>query len=122
MSSFGVSGDIQISDDGRELLLVTQEDAIVQSLINGAQVFKGSWRYDLSKGIPYFNDVLVLGPEEAVIREVFRKYVQETPGIDSVIFVKLRFEKFTGLLFVDFRARAESGQEISSTFEYALVS
>lgn len=120
-SFFQVSGDFALSDDGRELLLVSREDAILQSLTNGAQVFKGYWRYDLNKGIPYFDDVIVLGPQVSVIQDVYYRYILDTPGIESVQYVHVRFDSASGELFVDFRARADSGAEISSTFEYALA-
>lgn len=121
MAGFDILGDLQISEDGRELTLAVETDAIVQSLKNGAQVFKGFWRYDLNKGLPYFTDIFVLGPEAQAIRSAFVTYITGTQGIESVQSLEFRFERNINTLFVDFRARAVTGQEISDTFEYALA-
>jgi len=121
MAFFQVAGDLSLTDNGREIQLIDGRDALLTSLKNGAQIFRSFWRYDRLKGLPYFDDILIKGPEEAVVQAAFRDYILDTPGITTITDLVLTFDRPAGILTVRWKAIAEGLGEVSDTFEYALA-
>jgi len=89
---FPIRGDLELTDDGRDLVLVAGRNKVAQSIVVGAQIFKGSWRYDRGAGIPYFQDIMLGGPQQDVVRRRFVDFLAGTDGVTSVDSLTLRFE------------------------------
>lgn len=114
---FPIKGDLELNADGSDFVLVTGGQQVVQAITNRAQIFKGSWTYDRSLGVPYFQDVLASGASIELVRRRFYELVAETPGISSVVSVTLRFDHANETIYVDFSAVAE-GQIISGSLDF----
>jgi len=71
------------------LQLTSAGDAILQSVHSRLAMFRGEWFLDESEGIPYFEDVLVKTPNLLAIREIFRRTLDETPGVLEVVSLDL---------------------------------
>lgn len=65
---------------------------------------KGEWAWDLDAGLPYYRDILVKGPNEALIQEIYKKAILEVPCIVAVNYVTLELDSATRILYVTFEA------------------
>ncbi len=118
---FPIVGDLQLKADGTDIQLGGGPDAVRQSIQTRALIFKGSWRYDRTKGVPYFQEILVSGAQVELVRRRFYELIAGTPGVVSVSFVRLRFDTESATIFVDFDCVAESGT-VSGTLDFQVVS
>lgn len=112
---FDVQGDLSLTPDGRDFAVGEGARQTVQAIEARAQIFKGSWRYDLGEGVPYREDILIGSPDEAVARRHFYDLIAGTPGIASVKSVTLRLDSATQRVLVDFVAVDGAGRPVSGT-------
>jgi hypothetical protein len=113
---FPVLGDLELTADGRDLVLISGKEKVAQSIRTGAQIFRGSWRYDRSIGIPYFQEILVAGPDLERVRRRFHEFLTSTDGVSSIEQLDVRIDGET--LYVDFRVACESGESTSGTLDF----
>ncbi len=113
---FPIRGDLALTTDGRDLLMVAGPPKVLQSIRTRAQIFKGTWRYDRQLGVPYFQDILVAGPSAQLVRRRFYELLIETDGVLSVNSLNIRLEPPT--IFVDFVVVADNGEVIKSTLDF----
>lgn len=116
---FPVAGDLELTDDGRDLVLFHGAAKVAQSIRTGAQIFRGSWRYDRQRGVPYFEDILVAGANLERVRRRFHELLTETPGVATVTRVDLRIDRSDGTLYVDFAVVAETGEAFADSLVFA---
>ncbi len=115
---FPVRGDLELRDDGRDIVLVAGRDKVAQSITVGAQIFKGSWRYDRQVGIPYFQDIMLAGPQADVVRRRFVDFLSTTDGVTSVDRLTLRFENASGIMNVDFSVTCDDSSTLTSSLNF----
>ncbi len=118
---FDIVGDLQLTEDGRDLEFVSGGAKIVQSIRTRAQIFKGSWRYDRNVGVPYFEDILVHGASAELVRRRFYELIIGTDGVTAVTKLTLRFDSPNATVYVDF-ACVGNGELVNSVLEFAQVS
>lgn len=114
---FPIVGDLELTADGRDLVFVSGADKVRQNIKSRAGILKGSWRYDRSKGVPYFDDILVAGASVALVRRRFYELILGTDGVTAVTSCNVRFDSKTETVFVDFEAVAD-GELIVDTLAY----
>lgn len=119
--SFPIVGDLELTEDGRDIVLFHGVNKVMQSIRVGAQIFKGSWRYDRSKGVPYFEDILVAGPQLERVRRRFYELLTGTPGVATVTRVDLRFDSKSGTINVDFAAVIETGESFADSLAFSVA-
>lgn len=116
MPGFPIKGDLALSDDGRELLLLTGPERVAQTLTVAAQVFKGSWRYDRNLGVPYFQDILVAGPELELVKQRFREMALRVAGVAAVASVTLAQDG--AIISVDLVVRTDDDRTAVASLEF----
>jgi hypothetical protein len=116
-----VVGDLQLNATNTDIQLGSGPEAVRQSIQTRALIFKGSWRYDRTKGVPYFQEILVSGAQVELVRRRFYEMIAGTPGVVSVAFVRLRFDTESATMYVDFDCVAESGT-VTGTLDFQVVS
>lgn len=104
--------DLRLTDG--QVSLVDGADAVVQHIKIRLQFFAGEWFLDLREGLPYFQEILVKGPNLGRIRALFRATILETPGVLLVDRLDLDLDSSTRNLDVTFRATLEDGTAIDS--------
>jgi hypothetical protein len=116
---FPVLGDLELTDDGRDFVLVGAAEKVRQNIKVRAATYKGSWRYDLNVGMPYFDEILVAGASVELVRRRFYEMLIQTPGVISVRKLTLRVDKTTtdATLYVDF-AVVTDGAVITDTLDF----
>jgi hypothetical protein len=108
---FPIQGDLELTADGRDLVLVDGPEKVRQNIRVRASIFKGSWRYDRTKGMPYFDEILVAGASVELIRRRFYDMLIQTPGVLSVRKLTIRIDPSAqgATLYVDFAVTVDAG-------------
>lgn len=74
-----LTGDIQLQENS--IFFVEEVAAVVQEVSIKFQMFYGEFFLDTTLGMPWFQDILVKAPSFAVIQEVCKNCILQTPGI-----------------------------------------
>lgn len=93
-------GDLDIS---RSTLLQGAEYAC-QKIKQKLRFLKGEWCWDKSKGIAYYRDILVKGPNLALVKSIYVKEILTVPGIIRVDSLELSVDPASRLLSGTFSA------------------
>lgn len=99
---------------GGELTTVTSLDAIAQHVKIRLLFFKGEWELNLDEGVPYWTDILVVGPDLRAVDSILRQVVLRTPGITSITSFSTDFDRSARVLSVTFEAITTDGLVLSS--------
>lgn len=116
-----VLGDLQLSDDGRELLLTRGAALALQQIRAGAQIWTGTISWDPDAGLPMLGTILVKGPDFRVITQIFRQFLLATAGVVSVDELTVQLDRATRHLSVRFRVTCEDGESASDEVSFAIV-
>lgn len=100
--------------DGQFTLTDPGVVAIVQHIKTRLQFFQGEWFLDLREGLPWFQEILVKGPNIPRVRALLRAAILETPGVSLVDQLDLALDTSTRTLTVTWRATLDDGTAISS--------
>lgn len=121
MPCFPIPGDLALSADGRTLLFTTTEpQRVAQSIRTRAQIFKGSWRYDLNVGVPYFQEILVAGAGLDQVRRRFYDLFAETVGVVAVLKCDVVFDSAAETVRVEFQVSTRAGV-VTDVLDFAAV-
>jgi hypothetical protein len=106
---FPVRGDIALTADGSDLLLVEGAAAVRQRIKLALSTFKGSWRYDLNEGVPYFQEILVFGANVELVRQRYYEELLKVPGVLGVTRLTIQFDSAAQTIYVTFEVQSENG-------------
>lgn len=106
----GLDTNGDLAFEGGDLKLLSGLEALVQSVRIRLSFFKGEWFLDLDAGVPYYQEMLGKKPRVELLRSVFRKAIEETPGIDRVISLSVTFNGAARRLEVKYRAASALGE------------
>jgi len=96
------AGDIDLSTGALQLL--EGPAAIAQHLHIRLNFYLAEWYLDQRIGIGYFQTIFVKGQPLNVIRSIFRKAIETTPGVERLLKLDLDFAAATRVLTVPFDA------------------
>jgi hypothetical protein len=116
-----VIGDLQISDDGRELVLTRGAAMALQQIQVGAQIWTGTISWDPDAGLPMLGTILVKGPDFRVITQIFRGFLLATAGVQSVDELTVELDRVTRHLVVRFRVTCEDGASAADEVSFAIA-
>jgi hypothetical protein len=120
MPCFPVAGDLKLSADGRELVLVAGADLVRQQVIAASQIWQGWWVYDESVGLPMLSSVLVKGADLRVVTQVFRDWLLSLSGVTSVTTCVCALDRVARTLTVTFAVVAEDGTTLADEVTFAV--
>ncbi|HCW20978.1 hypothetical protein [Achromobacter sp.] len=72
--------------------------------------FLGEWFLDTTFGVPYFESILVKGPDRASIEAILRARIQAVPGVQRVRRLGLEIERELRILRVSYDADTAAGR------------
>lgn len=116
-----VLGDLQLSDDGRELMLTRGAAMALQQIRVGAQIWTGTISWDPDAGLPMLGTILVKGPDFRVITQIFRGFLLATAGVQSVDELTVELDRPTRHLVVRFRVTCEDGESARDEVAFAIA-
>lgn len=115
---FPVRGDVALTDDGRDLQLISGAAKVAQSIRMRAGIFKGSWRYDRQVGVPYFQDILVSGANVELVRRRFHELISQTDGVLSIQSLTVEFDRSTATINVAFEVITDTSEVIRDVLDF----
>jgi hypothetical protein len=118
---FPVPGDIALTDDGRDLQLVSGAAKVKQSIRIRALTFKGSWRYDRTVGLPMFEDILVFGASQELVRRRFFDLLSKTDGVLSVQKLTVTFDQTRGIILIDFSVITDTSEILRDVLDFQVA-
>ncbi|MEY4548397.1 MAG: hypothetical protein RL685_4592 [Pseudomonadota bacterium] len=116
-----VIGDLQLSADGREILLTSGAAMALQQIKVGAQIWTGTIGWDPDAGLPMLGTILVKGPDFRVITQIFRSFLLSTAGVESVDELTVKLDRATRTLSVQFRVTCEDGESAADEVSFAIA-
>ena len=83
--NFNISGDLALTDDRSDLLIVTEGESLVTRMKQGFVQFQGTWQYDLNQGLVTDN-LFGRNPTEVIRQEIatFLRSFEEVTEIDEI--------------------------------------
>ncbi len=118
---FPVQGDIALTANGRDLQLVSGGAKVRQSIRIRALTFKGAWRYDRTIGVPYFEDILVFGASNELVRRRFFDLLSKTDGVLSVQSLTVTFDQTRGVILVEFSVLTDTSEIIRDVLDFQVA-
>lgn len=102
------NGDIEIVNNS--FVLVEGLDAKRQHVSIRFQFFSGEWFLDTSLGVPYFEEILIKAPTFAVVSQILKTTVLDTPGILSLTKFDFSSDNARRIASLSFKALCEEGE------------
>lgn len=103
---FTTSGDLDISTGG--LSLVTGIDAIAQHIRNAMMTLRGEIDIDITRGVPYFEEIFVKNPDLGRVEAAFGEVIAGVGGVTRVTSISASLST-SRLLTLNFRVETEGG-------------
>ena len=116
-----VIGDLELSADGREILLTSGARMALQQIRTGAMIWTGTIDWDPDAGLPMLGTILAKGPDFRVVTQIFRGFMLATPGVLSVDELTVDLDRASRHLVVRFRATCEDGESIHDEVQFAIA-
>jgi hypothetical protein len=116
-----ILGDLQLSDDGREIMLTRGAAMALQQIKAGAQIWTGTIDWDPDAGLPMIGTILIKGPDFRVITQIFRGFLLSTAGVVSVDELSVDLDRATRNLTVRFRVTCEDGASAADEIAFAIA-
>ncbi|NIQ92441.1 MAG: hypothetical protein GWN93_27050 [Deltaproteobacteria bacterium] len=85
MSSWALDENQDLKVTNNSLTLTEGQEAIRQHMTNRFQTFLGEWFLDTSVGVPYFQQILIKNPAAAVVQDILKATILQTPGVISIL-------------------------------------
>ena len=116
-----IIGDLQLSEDEREIVLTRGAAMALQQIQTGAQIWTGTISWDPDAGLPMLGTILVKGPDFRVITQIFREFLLNTDGVVSVDELAVQLNRTTRELTVHFRVTCEDGESAQDEIAFAIA-
>lgn len=95
--------------EGQDLATVSGIEAIEQHLRQRLQFFRGEYKHDLTRGIPYHDEFFKKNPNPIVMDSILKDVILETPGVTELLSFQLDLDESTRILSVTFKVDTDSG-------------
>lgn len=98
-----------LSVTGQDIDFVYGVDAIRQHIRQRLSLFRGEYKYDLTRGIPYHDEFFKKNFNPVVIDTILKSTIIDTPGVIELVEFDLDFNNTTRGLSLIFRATCDDG-------------
>lgn len=113
MASFPIPGDAVLASNGRTLLMTTGSKRVAQRLRVGIRTVLGTYKYDLTKGIPWFQ--LLEKPNQVLLRAAIRDYFLSHPEVHSILSLQFINDRASRRMSVAYSLRMADGETVTAT-------
>jgi hypothetical protein len=108
--SFALDASHDMHIDGAGLIVtVSGADAVRQNVLTALRLFRGEWFLAVSRGMPWFGEVLVANPNIRVIEFELRRTVLRIRGVTGIREMDLDFDRGTRELSISIEIDTEYG-------------
>jgi hypothetical protein len=108
--------DIKINDQGEfviengDLVLIDEKEQVASYLKAKLGTIKGEWFLDVTKGLPYFENIFVKSPNLPVVEAIFKTAILEEDFVTELVKFNMTFNPIVSKLTIDFIANSIYGQ------------
>jgi len=99
--------DVKMS--GGDLQIVDGKEAILQNILQRLRIYLGEWFMDNTKGIDYFNQILVKNPQQSKIDAIIINQILSVPGVTLLTNYSFSTNFVTRVLLINFKCQTTSG-------------
>lgn len=118
MSGFDVAGDLELSTDETQLILIAGARMVEQQIRVGSKIWQGYYRYDGSAGLPMLESVLIKGADLRVVTQVFREWLAGISGVTRVNSCVCTLDREARQLTVRFSVSCEDGSTLADEISF----
>jgi hypothetical protein len=104
-------------DLSRDRALVSGPTYTAQKIQAVLKLIRGEWFLDLNLGVPWYEEILVRGPNLDAIRGLIRDRITAVTGVARVLSVTLTPDYLHRHILISFEAQHDSGATMASTVE-----
>ncbi|MBI4373457.1 MAG: hypothetical protein HY542_01135 [Deltaproteobacteria bacterium] len=109
MPSFLLDQDSDLDLTGNKINLVTGLQEIQQHMSVRFRLFRGEWFLDQELGVPWFEDVLKKRPNFAVVAEVLKSVITDTPGHVELLEFEIDYDQQNRTMTLKFKDLTDPG-------------
>ena len=95
---------------GANVNVITGREAHAQHLKIRMETWQGEWTFDLRRGLPYIQRILILNFNEADVRTILYNYILATPGFIAINQMDFDFDPTEAKLSLTCRAQTIAGE------------
>lgn len=112
-----LTGDLAFKDN--DLVLVSGSEQLVQNLKIRLRFFLGEWFLDITKGLPFYEDILVKNPNLPDIDNIIKAQITETEDVTELLEYVSDYDPVLRTYSIQFKVRSIFGISdlISTSFE-----
>lgn len=119
MKDLKLDDNYDISVEGGTFSSIENPDLVAQKLLLLHTLVLGEWDFDVTAGLPWFDDILVKNPNLPVIELAFRQQILSIDQIDAIDEFEIDLDDGTGVLDVSYAVTLRDGStaEVSTVRE-----
>lgn len=121
MPCFPVRGDLALSADQRELVLVAGAALTKQQIEVASTIWQGFWFYDETVGLPMLQSILVKNAQLSTLTQIFRAWLAGISGVVRVKSCGCSLVPAARELRVAFEVECEDGSTLADEVAFALA-
>lgn len=106
---FGATGDLVLTSDANP----NGTDPVVQLILQTLFIFLGEWFMDLTIGIDYFGQILIVNPDQNAIDAIFINQILSVQGVDTLLAYSFTPNFLTRQLQIAFKVMKTNGVVVS---------
>lgn len=95
-----VNYDLVITDDIQQLM---------QNLKIRLLFFLGEWFLDITRGVPYYEEILIKNPNQSRVESILKQQILNTKNVKEMLEFNLNYDASTRLLNVTFSVDTDFG-------------
>lgn len=105
--AFDENGDYAINK------FIEQSAATIQAVTTRLRLFRGEYFLDLSKGVPWYQEVFIKPSRQSEVERIIRNTILQTEGVQELLAFDGDFNGNTRKLTVSFTAKTIYGDEFT---------
>lgn len=102
-----VTHDLLIED--YDLVLTDDKEQLVQNLKIRLLFFLGEWFLDITRGVPYFEEILIKNPNQARVESILKQQILETENVNEMLEFNLNYDSLNRVLNLTFKVDTDFG-------------
>jgi hypothetical protein len=92
-----------LTTTANDLVLTTGVDTLVQNLKIRLQTYYGEWAFDTSKGVRYFQSILIKNPDLVKIKSILKNEILGTDEVNKLLAFSVEYAPVARTLVVSFQ-------------------
>jgi len=99
----------QVVIESQDLAFVSGIESIRQHLRQRFQFFRGEYKHNLTRGIPYHDEFFKKNPNPIVMDTILKDVILTTPGVIELLSFSMELDNSTRILSIPFKVLTSDG-------------